>query len=65
VGTFGITTKIVADARGPVFVDKISTSEMNKRIGYVLGRGKILDEYNVNLVLGESDFRMTNSIRNR
>ncbi len=65
VGTFGIKTKVVADARGPVFVDKISTSEMNKRIGYVLGRGKILDEYNVNLVLGESDFRMTNSIRNR
>ena len=65
VGTFGIKTKVVADARGPVFVDKISTSEMNKRIGYVLGRGKILDEYNVNLLLGESDFRMTNSIRNR
>jgi len=65
VGTFGIKTRIVADARGPVFVDKISTSGMNKRIGYVLGRGKILDEYKVNLVLGESDFRMTNSIRNR
>jgi len=65
VGTFGIKTRIVADARGPVFVDKISTSGMNKRIGYVLGRGKILDEYKVTLVLGESDFRMTNSIRNR
>ena len=65
VGTFGIKTRIVADAQGPVFVDKISTSEMNKRIGYVLGRGKILDEYKVTLVLGESDFRMTNSIRNR
>lgn len=64
-GTFGIKTKVVADAQGPVFVDKISTSEMNKRIGYVLGRGKILDEYKVTLVLGESDFRMTNSIRNR
>jgi len=65
VGTFGIKTRIVADAQGPVFVDKISTSEMSKRIGYVLGRGKILDEYKVTLVLGESDFRMTNSIRNR
>jgi len=65
VGTFGITTKIVADARGPVFVDKIGTSEMNKRTGYVLGRGKVLDEYKVNLVLGEPDFRITNSIRNR
>jgi len=64
-GTFGITTKVVADARGPVFVDKISTSEMNKRLGYVLGRAKILDDYKVTLVLGEPDFRITNSIRNR
>ncbi len=65
VGTFGIKTKVVADARGPVFIDKISTSEMNKRIGYVLGKGKVLDEYKVTLVLGEPDFRTTNNIRNR
>jgi len=71
VGTFGITTKIVADARGPVFIDTISASdlsdksEINKRVGYVLGRAKILDEYKVTLVLGEPDFRTTNSIRNR
>jgi hypothetical protein len=65
VGTFGIKTKVVADARGPVFIDKISTSEMNKRIGYVLGKGKVLDEYKVTLVLGEPDFITTNNIRNR
>jgi len=65
VGTFGIKTKVVADARGPVFIDKISTSEMNKRIGYVLGKGKVLDEYKVTLVLGGPDFRTTNNIRNR
>jgi hypothetical protein len=64
-GTFGIKTKVVADARGPVFIDKISTSEINKRIGYVLGKGKVLDEYKVNLVLGGPDFRTTNIIRNR
>jgi hypothetical protein len=65
VGTFGIKTKVVADARGPVFIDKISTSEMNKRIGYILAGGKILDEYKVTLVLGEPDFRTTNNTRNR
>jgi hypothetical protein len=64
-GTFGIKTKVVADARGPVFIDKISTSEINKRIGYVLGKGKVLDDYKVNLVLGGPDFRTTNIIRNR
>jgi len=70
-GTFGIKTKVVADARGPVFIDKISPSdlsdksEINKRAGYVLAGGRILDEYKVTLVLGEPDFRTTNNIRNR
>ncbi len=35
VGTFGITTKVIANAKGPVFIDKISPSEINKRAGYV------------------------------
>jgi len=65
VGTFGITTKVVADARGPIFIDKINTSEVNKRAGYVLSGGKVLDEYKVTLVFGEPDFRTTNGIRNR
>jgi len=63
-GTFGITTKVIADAKGPVFIDKISTSETNKREGYVLAGGRTLDEYKVTLVLGEPDFRNVNSIRN-
>lgn len=70
-GTFGITTKVIADAKGPVFIDKIGTSdlsdksEINKRAGYVLGGGRVLDEYKVTLVLGKPDFRNVNSIRNR
>ena len=71
VGTFGITTKVIAEAKGPVFIDKIGTSdlsdksEINKRAGYVLAGGRVLDEYKVTLVLGEPDFRNINSIRNR
>lgn len=71
VGTFGITTKVIADAKGPVFIDKISPSdlsdksEINKRAGYVLAGGRVLDECKVTLVLGEPDFRNVNSIRNR
>lgn len=64
-GTFGITTKVVADAKGPVFIDKISLSEINRRAGYVLSGGKIRDEYTISLELNEPDFRMTNNIRNR
>ncbi|MHC4105685.1 MAG: flagellar basal body P-ring protein FlgI [Planctomycetota bacterium] len=65
VGTFGITTKVVAEAKGTVYVDKIMTSKVNKRGGYILAGGKVLDEYKITLELHEPDFRMTNNIRNR
>ncbi|MHC4534887.1 MAG: flagellar basal body P-ring protein FlgI [Planctomycetota bacterium] len=65
VGTFGITTKIVAEAKGTVYLDKFGTSKINKRTGYVLAGGKVLDEYKITLKLHEPDLRMTNNIRNR
>jgi flagellar basal body P-ring protein FlgI len=64
-GSFGIATRVIADAEGPVFIDKISSSETSKRIGYVLAGGKVLDEYKVSLVLHQPDFRIAGSIRNR
>ena len=63
--TFGITTKIVAEAKGVVYFDKFVTSNINKRGGYVLAGGRILDEYKIALELHEPDLRMTNNIRNR
>ncbi len=64
-GTFGITTKIVADAKGTVYLDKFGLSGINERVGYVLAGGRILDEYKVILELHDPDFRTTNNIRNR
>ena len=64
-GTFGVATKIVADAKGTVYLDKFGVSQINEKAGYVLAGGKVLDEYNVTLELKDSDFRMTNNIRNR
>lgn len=64
-GTFGITTKIVADAKGTVYLDKFDVSVVNKRVGYVLAGGKVLDEYKITLELNQPDFRLTNNIRNR
>jgi hypothetical protein len=64
-GTFGVTTKIVADAKGTVYLDKFGVSQSNERVGHVLAGGKVLDEYKVTLELKDSDFRMTNNIRNR
>ncbi|MGD8787595.1 MAG: flagellar basal body P-ring protein FlgI [Phycisphaerales bacterium] len=64
-GTFGITSRIVANAQGAVFIDKLNTTLINRRTGYVLTGGKVLDEYKIVLMLHKPDFRVTNNIRNR
>jgi hypothetical protein len=64
-GSFGIATRILADAAGPVFIDKIVPSGINQRTGHILGGGRVLDDYNVTLMLNKPDFGITNSIRNR
>ncbi len=64
-GTFGVTTRIIANTQGQVFIDKLNTAMENRRAGYVLAGGKILHEYKIILMLLEPDFRTTNNIRNR
>ncbi len=64
-GTFGISTKVIASAKGPVFIDKISDSEIDQRLGYVLAGGKVLDEYSVGLTLHKPDYKTASRIRNR
>ncbi|OHB59679.1 MAG: hypothetical protein A2167_00665 [Planctomycetes bacterium RBG_13_46_10] len=64
-GTFGASTKALAKAEGPLFMDKIETSPANTRLAYVLGGGKVAAENNINLVLRKSDFKITSLIRNR
>jgi hypothetical protein len=65
VGTFGITTKVVAEAKGTLYFEKVGRAEIDKRAGYVLAGGKVHDEYKIVLELYDLDFRMTNNIRNR
>ena len=65
LGSFGVTTRILADAEGPVYVDKIEDGRVNERTGHILAGGKVLDEYKIVLALHKPDFRMTNRIRNR
>jgi len=64
-GAFGITTKVLATAKGPVFIDTINTSETDKKVGYILAGGKVLDDYRVGLALRRPDYRMAGLIRNR
>jgi hypothetical protein len=64
-GTFGLTTRALARAEGPVYVDEISNSMMDKRTGYVLGGAEILDDHKPGLILHKADFTTTNAVRNR
>jgi hypothetical protein len=63
-GSFGVDTRILADAEGPVFVDKLTDPRTDKRTGYILAGGKVLDEYKIIIVLRQRDFRLTNTVRN-
>jgi len=64
-GSFGITTKVLADAEGPVFIDTIEPSETSKKVGYILAGGTVLDTYKIRLALQRPDYRVANIIRNR
>ncbi|UCF00171.1 MAG: flagellar basal body P-ring protein FlgI [Planctomycetota bacterium] len=64
-GGFGITIKVLARAEGPVFIDTINPKESNKRIGYILAGGSVLDEYKINLALRQPNYRIASMIRNK
>jgi flagellar basal body P-ring protein FlgI len=64
-GGFAITTKVLAIAKGAVFIDTIGTSVTDKKVGYVLAGGTVLDDYKVGLALRRPDYRTAAGIRNR
>ncbi|MFB0525367.1 MAG: flagellar basal body P-ring protein FlgI [Phycisphaerae bacterium] len=64
-GTFGVSTRVVANADGPIFIDKIGTSMPDTRLGYILAGGSVLEEYRVNLVFHRRDYRIASLVRNR
>jgi hypothetical protein len=55
---------VIATVEGPVFLDKIDTSSPDTRLGYILGGGKVLDEYGITLVLRGRGYTIANSVRN-
>ncbi|MHC4791421.1 MAG: flagellar basal body P-ring protein FlgI [Planctomycetota bacterium] len=65
VGGFSIATQVLAVAEGPVFINTIEPVVANERIGYILGGGRVLDEYKIALSLLSPDYRTANAVRNR
>ena len=64
-GSFGITTKVIADVEGPVFINKLGDSKPDKKVGYILAGGRVLDDYKVGLALRKPDYISASNIRNR
>jgi len=64
-GNFGVATGIPADAKGPIFTNKLGDMKIDSRIGHVMAGGKVLGEYRMGLILNSPDLVTTNRIRNR
>ena len=64
-GRFGIGAKILATASGPVFIDTLSSSPVDKKTGYILAGGRVLNDYQINMTVKHPSFSITNRIRNR
>jgi hypothetical protein len=61
-GAFGIATKALAVAQGPVFIDTVSAPVIDKKMGYLLAGGRVLDEYRITLALRRADYRVARRI---
>jgi len=64
-GHFGITIKALAAAEGPIFIDTLSPSETDKKTGYILAGGTVLDEYKINLALRQPNYKIASIIRDK
>ena len=64
-GGFGMTIKVLAEAQGPVYIDKLSQGQPNELIGYILAGGTIRDEYKIDLTLRQPSYRAAAIVRNK
>ncbi|MEN6385029.1 MAG: flagellar basal body P-ring protein FlgI [Phycisphaerales bacterium] len=59
------TSRTLAYAAGPIFIDPLSDSKKNQLTGVVLGGGKVIEDYTITLSLLKPDFKAAAYIRNR
>jgi len=64
-GHFSRGMRVLAKAEGPVFIDTTLTSGTDKKSGYILGGGTVLDEYNIRLDLRQPNYITAALIRDR
>jgi len=59
------SSKTLALAAGPIYIDNLAATKPDPRSGSVLGGGKSIQGYQITLTLLKSDFQMAANIRNR
>jgi flagellar basal body P-ring protein FlgI len=59
------SSRILADAQGPILIDKIENNQVDERKGYILGGGSVADNYRFALALTKPDYQLASAIRNR
>ncbi len=64
-GRFGISSKTLAIAEGPIYIEKIDAAGVNKKEGFLLGGGQTNDNYPIIMVMRQPGYRNSAQIRNR
>ncbi|MHC4646627.1 MAG: flagellar basal body P-ring protein FlgI, partial [Planctomycetota bacterium] len=61
-GVFSSGSRVLARVEGPVFTDKITSSETDRRVGYILAGGKVRDKYGINMELRQPNYLVSRRI---
>lgn len=59
------TSRTLAYAAGPIYIDALPDSKTSPKVGVILGGGKVIEDYPITLSLIKPDFRAAAYIRNR
>jgi len=65
VGRFLIGSPAVANAGGPVYIDKLEGAARTRRTGCIMAGGKVANDYILTISLRNRDYELTNIVRNR
>ena len=61
-GQFSSGTRTLALAEGPVFINSLGDTPVDKRSGFILAGGRVLNDSQINLVINDKNYRLTRRI---
>ncbi|MHC4264578.1 MAG: flagellar basal body P-ring protein FlgI [Planctomycetota bacterium] len=64
-GRFDTSFQILGQGEGPVYIDTLGDPIEDMKVGYILGGGKVQEEFNIGVSLRDPDYRLAGIIRDR